>query len=107
MAPPPPRLPPAEDFVGDRVVFGPRWRTGIKALTLVACVYTGAACLTADWDGIFGPDHVFSGVRPALRSYFGSLYGTNDSGSAAPQTAEVGSSGGSSGGRSSSGGGAR
>jgi uncharacterized membrane protein YgcG len=95
-APAPAPPPGAEDFIGDRVVFSPRWRTGMRALTLVACVYTGAACLLVDWDPMFGPDHVFSGVRPALKSFVGSLYGN-------PTTIDAVSSG--SGGDGSSGGG--
>lgn len=57
------------------VVFTRRWRSGVKALTLVLCAYTGASCLMADWDARFGERHVFSGVRPAVRAYLTALLG--------------------------------
>jgi hypothetical protein len=82
--------------MGDRIVFSRRWQTGVRAFTFVACGYTLAACLAADWDHIFGPDHVFSGVRPALRSFFNGLYGTGspDNAAVGPEAAGGGSANG-------------
>lgn len=63
-----------QDF-GD-IVFTKRWSNGVKALTFVTCAYTLGACLLADWDALFGPNHVFSGIRPAVRSHLNKVYGT-------------------------------
>jgi hypothetical protein len=84
------------------VVFTRRWRSGVKALTLVLCAYTGASCLMADWDARFGERHVFSGVRPAVRAYLTALLGPAP---AAPSAGRAAAGGGerSSGGGSSDG----
>jgi len=95
------------DF-GD-VVFTSRWRSGVKAATFVACAYTLGSCLLMDWDDKYGPDHVFRGVRPAIKSFVNSMYGTGtdavaaDAGTAAAEGLSDSKSGGvGSGGASSS-----
>jgi hypothetical protein len=81
-----------EAFVGDRLVFSRGWQTGIRALTLVACGYTLTACVLADWEHAFGEDHVFSRVRPAVRSFLNDVFG---GGGAAAGTGGGGGGGGS------------
>ena len=84
-----PKQQPA-DF-GD-VVFTRRWRLGVRALTLVACAYTAGACLVGDWEHKFGPDHVFAGVRPALKSFLNTVYNSGGSSSSSSEGDSISSS---------------
>ena len=43
----------------------------IKAATAVTTVFALGILLLHDW----GPNNVFSGIRPALKSYFNRIYG--------------------------------
>jgi hypothetical protein len=45
----------------------------IKAFTIAACVVTVAGCLLADWSDR-AEQHVFSGVRPAVKKLVARLY---------------------------------
>jgi hypothetical protein len=79
------------------IVFTRRWKSGVKALTLVGCTYTFVACLLVDWEHMFGENHVFSGVKPVLRSYINSIYGSSgpsDAAAAAVGGSAASSSGG-------------
>lgn len=49
----------------------------MKAVTLVSCTIAFISCLTADWEHIYGPNHAFSGVKPAIRSFFNGIYGAH------------------------------
>jgi hypothetical protein len=56
-------------------LFTQRWHSRMRLLTYVACGVAVAGCLTADWEVKFGDDHVFSGVKPALKRYFNGIFG--------------------------------
>lgn len=47
----------------------------LKSLTILACVGVAAAGLLTDWEDVAGGPHFFSGVKPAVKSFFNSLYG--------------------------------
>jgi hypothetical protein len=74
----------------EHFVFTPKFQSRMKALTVVATVATLAGCLTADWEDRYGEHHVFSGVKPAIKSFFNDLYGVSNTagapGSAAPSS---------------------
>lgn len=59
----------------DHFVFTAKYQSRVKALTVVATVAALFGCLTADWENVFGPNHVFSGVKPAIKGFFNDLYG--------------------------------
>ena len=61
--------------MNDEVVFSARWQRGVKAFTYAAVAWTLGAVLVADWDPLFGPNHCFSSVRPALRSALNAAFG--------------------------------
>lgn len=52
-----------------------KYQSRIKALTFVAILLGTAGCLTADWEHLYGENHVFSGVKPALKRYLSDMLG--------------------------------
>jgi len=70
----------------DAFVFTSKWQSRVKAFTFVLCAYTAVSCALADWDHIFGKEHIFSNIRPGVRALLNRAYGV-DSPAAAPATA--------------------
>ena len=69
--------------MNDEIVFSARWQRGVKAFTYAMVAWTLGAVLVADWDPLFGPNHCFSGVRPAVRSVLNAaFYGDSGGGGA-------------------------
>jgi hypothetical protein len=70
----------------DSFVFTSKWQSRVKAFTFVLCAYTAVSCALTDWDHIFGKEHIFSNIRPGLKSLLNRAYGV-DPHAASPTTA--------------------
>lgn len=58
-------------------VFTRKWQYRVKLFTYVSCGAALVGCLTADWDRMYGDNHVFSGIRPGLKRFFNDVFGVS------------------------------